>query len=55
MRSIDPCPKCGGDKTAQRANSPTAVLRSLAAERRRTVTDLLSDGLVFNHYILPQQ
>jgi len=23
------CPKCGGDKTAQRANSPTAVFRNL--------------------------
>jgi len=21
-----PCPKCGGDKIAQRANSPTAIL-----------------------------
>ena len=33
MRSIDPCPKCGGDKTPQRAESPTGVLRS---PKRRT-------------------
>jgi len=23
-----PCPNCGGDKTPQRANSPTGVFRS---------------------------
>jgi len=55
MRSIDPCPKCGGDKTAQRANSPTAVLRSPSRFSGEAVTVLLSDGLVFNHYIFPQQ
>jgi len=24
-----PCPKCGGDKTAQMANSPTAIFLNL--------------------------
>jgi len=28
MRSNAPCPKCGGDKTAQRREAPTAVFRS---------------------------
>jgi len=30
-------------KTTQRGEAPTVVLRSLAAVRRRTVTDLLSE------------
>jgi len=39
-----PCPKCGGDKTAQRANSPTAVFRNLeAAISRRNAYRLLGE------------
>jgi len=32
-------------KTTQRGEAPTGVLRSLAAVRRRTVTDLLGEVL----------
>jgi len=36
--------------TPQRGAAPTGVLRSLAAVRRRTLTDLLCAGLRFNSY-----
>ena len=44
-------------KNAQRGEAPTAFLRSLAAVRRRTVTDLLSAVppyilLIINHIII---
>jgi hypothetical protein len=40
-------------KNAQRGKAPTAFLRSLAAVRRRTVTDLLSEvGAYIIAYIL---
>jgi len=34
-------------KIPQRGEAPTGILRSLAAVRRRTVTDLLSAGFAF--------
>jgi len=44
MRSIfTGAKKCGGAKRHKGAQAPTGVLRSLAAVRRRTVTDLLSE------------
>jgi len=36
--------------TPQRGAAPTGVLRSLAAVRRRTLTDLLGAGFGFNSY-----
>jgi len=43
-----PCPKCGGDKTPQRANSPTGVLRSPNRPNRAVRSYcLLGDGFCF--------
>jgi hypothetical protein len=38
--------------TPQRGVAPTGVLRSLAAVRRRTVTDLLCEGWAYTIFIL---
>jgi len=51
MRSIfTGAKKCGGAKQ-HKGRSPTVVLRSLAAVRRRTVTDLLGE-VIFVFIIL---
>jgi len=42
--------KCGGEKY-HKGRSPTGVLRSLAAVRRRTLTDLLG-AVIFTFYHL---
>jgi len=39
-------------KTTQRGKAPTVVLRSLAADRRRTVTDLLGAGFLLLYTLL---
>jgi hypothetical protein len=44
MRSIDPCPKCGGEKP-HKGRSPTAVFRSPSRRRRRSIYRVLSDAL----------
>jgi len=37
-------------KIPQRGAAPTGILRSLAAERRRTVTDLLGAGFAVSKF-----
>ena len=51
MRSIDPCPKCGGEKQ-HKGRSPTAVLRNPKCPNRAFCANRLLCAVVFSISII---